>query len=403
MHARATKCVFLGYPKNIKGYRLYDLQSKIVFTLRDVVFSEHIFPFQKDSVVTHKVVLPEHDNKNALDIIFHKKLVKNTNTESANSSENFQRISSEQNIAHTNSDSVDLCSSNLGKNANNFLANISPEISSQVSKETSETSNEQSSVQNVLHEVSTEAILPRSARPVRQRHLPLHLKDYQVAFPKARTSSHYIDHVMSYHNFTSKHLSYVASIEVLPEPNDYRLFLFLGDCFSSLWLTSTLVQQGFQQTQSDASLFTKGEGTNFIALLIYVDDVVLASPNHNEILSVKNFLHESFKIKDLGNLKFFLGFEVARSSKESKPVSTHILPNNKISKQDGVPLDSPTSYRKLIGKLIYLTNTRPDIAFAVQHLSQFLSAPTDLHLMAVHRILRYLKGTPGQGIFFSNR
>nr|KYP48667.1 Retrovirus-related Pol polyprotein from transposon TNT 1-94 [Cajanus cajan] len=69
--------------------------------------------------------------------------------------------------------------------------------------------------------------------------------------------------------------------------------------------------------------------------------------------------------------------------------------------------DSPSyadaiGYRKLVGRLLYLTNTRPDISFAVQQLSQFMSNPTELHYKACIRVLRYLKGSPGQGIFYPN-
>lgn len=67
----------------------------------------------------------------------------------------------------------------------------------------------------------------------------------------------------------------------------------------------------------------------------------------------------------------------------------------------GTLLESPTAYRELIGRLLYLTITRPDITFAVHQLSQFLSAPTDTHLQAAHKILRYLKTNPGQGLMFS--
>ncbi|KAL4310349.1 hypothetical protein GQ457_01G030280 [Hibiscus cannabinus] len=185
-------------------------------------------------------------------------------------------------------------------------------------------------------------------------------------------------------------------------------------------LASALLDQGFKQANSDSSLFVKGKEEHFIALVVYVDDIVLVSPSVTAITAIKHFLHETFKIKDLGDLKYFLGFEVARSSKginlcqrkytlellqefgflECKPATTPMVPSKKLSKQDGVPLQDITLYRKLIGKLLYLTNTRPDIVFAVQQLSQFLSAPTDLHMVAAHRILRYLKGSPGQGLFF---
>ena len=86
-----------------------------------------------------------------------------------------------------------------------------------------------------------------------------------------------------------------------------------------------------------------------------------------------------------------------------KPHSTPMDYSVKLQKSSGNPLpnESSSSYRRLIGKLIYLTNTRPDIAYAVQQLSQYMSAPTTAHLQAAFRVLRYLKGTPGSGLFFA--
>ncbi|XP_019420639.1 PREDICTED: uncharacterized protein LOC109330816 [Lupinus angustifolius] len=76
--------------------------------------------------------------------------------------------------------------------------------------------------------------------------------------------------------------------------------------------------------------------------------------------------------------------------------------NSKIHSTLGALLADPTSYRRLIGKLLYLTHTRPDISFVVGCLSQFLSSPTSSHFQAATRTLKYLKGSPGQGIFFSS-
>ncbi|WKA06371.1 hypothetical protein VitviT2T_024274 [Vitis vinifera] len=80
-------------------------------------------------------------------------------------------------------------------------------------------------------------------------------------------------------------------------------------------LSSSLLKFGFSQAKSDSSLFIKQTSTSFIALLIYVDVVIIASNDLKEIDAVKKFLHESFTIKDLGELKYFLGIEVARSAK----------------------------------------------------------------------------------------
>ncbi|WVZ10350.1 hypothetical protein V8G54_014880 [Vigna mungo] len=175
-------------------------------------------------------------------------------------------------------------------------------------------------------------------------------------------------------------------------------------------LTSALLSCGFSQSTADHSLFIRKTATSFIALLVYVDDIVLTGDNMDDITTVKQFLNQKFRIKDLGNLKYFLGFEVARSQQGlilnqrkycldiladfgltgCKPATSHSNPNDKLKDDDGDILPDPTSYRRLIGKLQYLTNT----------LSQFMSKPRSSHLNVVFRILKYLKGCPGLGLFY---
>lgn len=74
--------------------------------------------------------------------------------------------------------------------------------------------------------------------------------------------------------------------------------------------------------------------------------------------------------------------------------------NLKLNKEDGDLLPNPEMYRSIVGSLVYLTITRPDISYAVHVVSQFMHAPRHLHLAAVHRIIRYLKGTPERGLLF---
>jgi len=126
-------------------------------------------------------------------------------------------------------------------------------------------------------------------------------------------------------------------------------------------------------------------------------------------------------MKSMGQLRYFLGIEVARSVHgismsqrkyvlnlltetgmlACKPASTPMDINHKL----GIfPNQVPTDigrYQRLVGRLIYLSHTRPDIAYAVSVVSQFMHAPSEEHLQAVNRILRYLKGTPGKGLLFS--
>src|SRR5262249_33271042 len=137
--------------------------------------------------------------------------------------------------------------------------------------------------------------------------------------------------------------------------------------------------------------------------------------------SLKSFLHTQFHTKDLGVLKYFLGIEVTRSKKGifisqrkyvldllietgklgAKPCSTPMLPNLQLSK-DGDLFEDPEKYRRLVGKLNYLTVTRPDIAYSVSIVSQFMSSPTVDHWTALEQILCYLKGAPGRGILYKN-
>lgn len=78
-------------------------------------------------------------------------------------------------------------------------------------------------------------------------------------------------------------------------------------------LTQALIETGYVQSKSDYSLFTKNTTTGLTCILVYVDDLVLAGDDFNEIRSIKQHLDALFSIKDLGTLKFFLGIEVARS------------------------------------------------------------------------------------------
>lgn len=87
----------------------------------------------------------------------------------------------------------------------------------------------------------------------------------------------------------------------------------------------------------------------------------------------------------------------------AKLVSFPMDTNIKLSKDDLDPLPDPTSYRSLVGKLLYLTVTRPDIAFPVHTLAQFMSSPCASHLLASQRVLRYIKGIMSHGIFFSRQ
>ena len=184
-------------------------------------------------------------------------------------------------------------------------------------------------------------------------------------------------------------------------------------------LTSLRLLNGYKQASSDHSLFLKTTSSSFTILLVYVDDVILAGNSLEEFTSIKKILHNTFQIKDLGILKYFLGIEVGHSSSgislyqrkycldlledsgflNSKPISTPFDPSIKLHNDGSDPYTDIPAYRRLI-RLMYLNTTRPDITFITQQLSQFLNNPTQTHFTVSTRVLRYLKGSPGRGIFF---
>nr|KYP60496.1 Retrovirus-related Pol polyprotein from transposon TNT 1-94 [Cajanus cajan] len=184
--------------------------------------------------------------------------------------------------------------------------------------------------------------------------------------------------------------------------------------------STTLTSQGFNQSKYDYTLFTQGTNSTFIAILVYVDDIVIASPNPAAITSVKDMLHRHFKLKDLGDLKFFLGLELSKSKSgifmcqrhyilsilkdcgmlACKPSTVPMEALLKLHVESGTTLSDPGAYRRLIGRLLYLTISRPDIRYTVHKLSQFVSNPHSGHMDAAYMLLRYLKHTIGQGILF---
>ncbi|KAL0452932.1 UNVERIFIED_CONTAM: Retrovirus-related Pol polyprotein from transposon RE2 [Sesamum latifolium] len=139
-----------------------------------------------------------------------------------------------------------------------------------------------------------------------------------------------------------------------------------------------------------------------------------------QIIQSLSKLQDQFVTKDLGRPRYFLGIEIAHSKHGvslsqkkyacdllqetgllgTKSVDTPMDSNPNFWKDDGNYLKDKTKYRRLVGKLIYLTVTRPDISFAVGLVSQFMDKPRSVHWEATLRILKYIKASPGKGLLF---
>ncbi|XP_022042124.1 uncharacterized mitochondrial protein AtMg00810-like [Helianthus annuus] len=163
-------------------------------------------------------------------------------------------------------------------------------------------------------------------------------------------------------------------------------------------------------------------GSSIVHVAVYVDDILLTGNNEEEMVALKSFLHSTFKIKDLGSLNYFLGIGVLKvphgtimtqrkfaqdllQEFQDFDASVTICPlpaNLQLSHDTGPLYHDPLQHRRLVGKLNYLTHTRPDLAFAVQFLSQFMKEPRLPHWEAALHTLHYVKGTSSQGLFFND-
>lgn len=188
-------------------------------------------------------------------------------------------------------------------------------------------------------------------------------------------------------------------------------------------LTDALLTAGYSQSHLDYSLFTKRRGDKMVIVLVYVDDLLLTGNDAGLIEETRHTLHSHFKIKDLGELKYILGIEFLRSTGivmnqrkyalelvaeaglgNAKPQMTPLDCSQKLTSVEvdpGAIYEDISRYQRLVGKLLYLTITRPDISFAVQLLSQFMQKPKVSHWNAALRVIKYIKMEPGKGILMS--
>jgi hypothetical protein len=185
-------------------------------------------------------------------------------------------------------------------------------------------------------------------------------------------------------------------------------------------ISKKLIDLDFHGSKADTSLFYFNKGDTLMFVLIYVDDIIVVSSKQETATTLLHNLQQEFALKDLGDLHYFLGIEVNKCTDgivltqgkyvsdllknacmtNCKPVSTPLSTSEKLSLHSGSPLgpEDATRYRSIVGALQYLTLTRPDIAFSVNKVCQFLHAPTTEHWTAVKRILRYLKAYAQLGL-----
>jgi hypothetical protein len=164
----------------------------------------------------------------------------------------------------------------------------------------------------------------------------------------------------------------------------------------------------------------KGSKNQILIVSIYVDDLIYTGNDVGLMIEFKESMKEKFAMTDLGKMKYFLGIEVTQCEQgifiqqhkyglevlkrfgmeDRNKVCSPIVPGCKLVKNEVGKAANPTEYKQMIGCLMYMLATRPDMAFSVCLAARYMERPTEMHVAAVKRILRYLKGTLNLGILY---
>ncbi|KAJ9561157.1 hypothetical protein OSB04_006317 [Centaurea solstitialis] len=186
-------------------------------------------------------------------------------------------------------------------------------------------------------------------------------------------------------------------------------------------LSTFLLSKGFVRGKIDSTLFLKKYPKHILLVQIYVDDIIFGSTNPKLCEKFELLMKSEYKMSMMGELTFFLGLQIKQSEKgifinqgkyvhemlkkfdltSCTPMKTPIAPPLSLDKDSkGKPVDV-TLYRGMIGSLLYLTASRPDIMYSTCLCARYQAEPKESHLTAVKRIFRYLKGTPNMGLWYS--
>ncbi|GJQ90573.1 retrovirus-related pol polyprotein from transposon TNT 1-94 [Tanacetum coccineum] len=185
-------------------------------------------------------------------------------------------------------------------------------------------------------------------------------------------------------------------------------------------LSSFLISQDFSKGSVDPTLFIRRDGKELLLVQIYVDDIIFAASTPELCDLFSKIMCSKFKMSMMGKISFFLGLQISQSPRgifinQSKyaleslkkygfdscdPVDTPMVEKSKLDEdKEGKAVD-PSHYRGMIGTLLYLTASRPDLQFAICMCARYQARPTEKHLNAVKRIFRYLKGTVHRGLWY---
>ena len=451
LDSKSRKCVLMGYGTTTKGYRLYDpLKKKVVFS-RDVIFNEQkcgledsIHNEPKKYVCLEYLDEPTDTTTSSEPPLLRRSEHERKQTEFYGQRCNVTDFKEPKSVseAQTNQKWLDAMENEIGSLHDNNVWELV------------ELPGDQKAVGSKwVFKVKTNAdgsIERCKARLVAQGYSQQEGLDYDETFsPVVRSESvrsvialaamnnlrlHQMDITTAFLHGDLQEEVYMKQPEGFVAQLQENLVCRLKKSIYGLkqsprcWnqaLDAQLKEFGFKQSSNDPCIYVSTTDS-MLFLAVYVDDIVLAGKSQQTIAKVKADLGKHFRVKDMGELHYFLGVNVKQNFEAGKIwigqpsyaqnvlekfglqncklAATPVATGTKLLKatEDSELFDT-TLYQSAVGMLLYLSGwTRPDITFAVSNVARFCSKPTKEHWVAVKHILRYLKGTINYGLMYSN-
>ena len=467
LDSKSQKCIFMGYSDQRKGYRLYDIQKERIVFSCDVAFNETVSGFETKANNTSNTTYVQFD---LVDNDECEEIADEDQTTSDNEDrveEPAPRRSTREhkrpdyygvyvNLAEVGNEPTTVSEALTGSDKEKWKSAMDAEFESLTANHVWELTDPPRDCNIVKckwvfkHKVGPNGLIERhKARLVAQGYSQRQGQDYEETFsPVVRFESirtiialaiqkglkiHQMDVETAFLNGELTEEIYMKQPEGFVEKGRENQVCKLTKSIYGLkqsprcWnyvLDTQLKSMGFAQTKSDPCIYVSTIGEPFI-IAIYVDDIVLVSKTDQRLTEVKREIESKFKVKDLGELHYFLGVKVVQNTEKqsiwlgqpsyikqlleqfnmsnAKATKTPVNPGFKLSKgtEDSEYMDIEL-YQSAVGKLLYLsTRTRPDISFAVSSVARYTAKPTVDHWKAVKHILRYLIGTINYGLLYS--
>ena len=459
LDVKARKCIMLGYGTETKAYRLYDVERKKVIFSRDVVFNESKNGIEESSESTQDstryVQLDsgrEDDQTQEDQVPQEQEPVLRRSTRERRQT-NIYTPGATCTVADTG-DPTSRKEALDSDNGSEWGKAMEKEIESLYANEVwdlVELPKDRKAVGSKwvfkTKRNANGTVERYKARLVAQGYSQQHGQDYDETFsPVVRFESlrtviafaaqhglklHQMDVTTAFLNGELKEEVYMRQPEGFTAEGKENLVCKLNKsiyglkqsprCWNSA-LDSYLKKMGFLQVPGDPCLYVSSEGEMFI-IAVYVDDILLAGESSKRMNAVKQALSNKFKMKDMGELSYFLGIKVIQDHKsettwigqesytesilkrfgmeEAKTIRTPVDTSTKLVKGEDDVYADQSLYQSAVGCLLYLSvATRPDIAYAVSNVAKFCANPTRQHWTAVKRIFRYLRGTQKYGLLY---